>query len=183
MGKRHLQGVFQMTSKEIVRRAIHFQRPSRLPALMGELGINDTGWVVCGPSPRFTPTAPGMDEWGCVWSQTEMHNMGQVTGHPLEDITKLATYSPPDYTEDERFTGMDAALRQRAPCETMWAPMEAPATVDGSPSPGGISSIISSGRTSFRTFKRRNPIRTATEYLTCAIFCFLSDSLTPRNRG
>lgn len=100
----------QMTSKEIVQRAIHFQRPSRLPVLMGGLGVCDTGWAPYHTSASFAPTLPGMDEWGCVWSQTEIPNMGQVTTHPIKDIAQIDNYPMPDFTEDARYTDMDAAI-------------------------------------------------------------------------
>jgi hypothetical protein len=36
------------------------------------------------------------DDWGCQWRRTEITNMGQVVGHPLEEWSKLESYRPPD---------------------------------------------------------------------------------------
>jgi uroporphyrinogen-III decarboxylase len=39
---------------------------------------------------------PARDDWGCQWKTTDVNNMGQVVGHPLEDWSVLPSYSPPD---------------------------------------------------------------------------------------
>ncbi len=99
-----------MTSREIVRRAIHFQRPPRLPVLMGCFGVDDAGGVGCRAPAGWKPSVPGEDEWGCVWEKTDLENMGQVKGHPLTDIARLRSFRPPDYRDDSRYTEMGAAL-------------------------------------------------------------------------
>jgi uroporphyrinogen-III decarboxylase len=37
-----------------------------------------------------------MDDWGCTWAATDVENMGQVIGHPLEEWSSLDAYKPPD---------------------------------------------------------------------------------------
>ena len=106
-----------MTSREIVQRAIHFRTPPRLPVQMGCFGIDDTTWVACKAAAGWKPCAPSADEWNCVWAKTEMENMGQVKGHPLEDIGGLKAYRPPDFTDPSRYTDMGAALDKLAPEE------------------------------------------------------------------
>jgi len=101
-----------MTSKEIVKRAIAFQRPSRLPVLLDALGVCDTAWVGLKQPDGYVAAGPGVDEWGCTWSHTEVPNMGQVTGNPLEDIRGLDRHPIPDYTDDSRYTDLPAALEQ-----------------------------------------------------------------------
>ncbi len=98
-----------MESREIVRRAIEFDIPPRLPFFLGgswsdklsrviqdfpndvcdcwEMDRQEAGWFFDNPV---------QDDWGCMWRTTEVDNMGQVVGHPLEDWGKLATYKPPD---------------------------------------------------------------------------------------
>ena len=101
-----------MTSKEIVKKAIHHERPPRLPVCMNALGISDKGGVSPGAAAGFTPAADGEDEWGCVWKQTEIPNLGQVVGHPLEDISKLDSHPVPDYTDESRYVNVEKNLRK-----------------------------------------------------------------------
>ena len=98
-----------MESREIVRRAIEFDTPPRLPFFLGsswkeklaakiagfpndvcdcwEMDRQQAGWY-------FDNAAD--DDWGCGWAITEVKNMGQVVHNPLEDWSKLATYKPPN---------------------------------------------------------------------------------------
>ena len=98
-----------MDGREIIRRAIEFDTPPRLPFFLGsfwndrlnaqianfpndvwdcwEMDRQEAGWFFDNPAP---------DDWGCKWKTTEVKNMGQVVFHPLEDWSKLSTYRPPD---------------------------------------------------------------------------------------
>lgn len=92
-----------MTGHELVRRAIEFERPERVPFFQSayarapsdvcdswELDRQKAGW--------FFDT-PGDDDWGCRWARTEVANMGQVVHGPLEDWAALDSYRPPDPTD------------------------------------------------------------------------------------
>ena len=97
-----------MESKEIVRRAIEFDNPPRLPFFLGgqlssvqELipGIpNDVCdcWEMDRQKKGWFFDNPVEDDWGCVWERTEVNNMGQVKYHPLQDWNCLKTYTPPN---------------------------------------------------------------------------------------
>ncbi len=89
-----------MNSREIVRRAIAFANPPRLPfwqhAAAGvpndvcdiwEMDRSEAGWFFDNP---------GMDDWGCLWSCTEQENMGQVSACPLAEWSQLDHYRPPN---------------------------------------------------------------------------------------
>ncbi len=92
-----------MEPREIVRRAIAFQRPPRLPFWqhwnhkmpgfpddvhnIWEMDRAEAGWFF---------DRPGMDDWGCGWSTTDVKNIGQVTVCPLADWSALDRYRPPD---------------------------------------------------------------------------------------
>lgn len=102
-----------MTSKEIVHRAIEFEKPSRLPALFGALGVSD----VTGLGPRLTPeeealSADKIDPWGCRWAQTEMKNMGQVVGHPMRAPDDWENLRLPDYTDPRRYEHLAQAAEE-----------------------------------------------------------------------
>ena len=80
-----------MTSREIVQRTVRFQKPPRLAANIGSLGVSDVAGIPVRAPESFKPEVPGQDEWGCVWEKTAVPNMGQVKGHPLADIRDLDT--------------------------------------------------------------------------------------------
>ena len=56
-----------MTSYEIVRRAVEFDTPERIPIRFGSMGIDDTFGVGIASAAGWTPREPCADEWGCVW--------------------------------------------------------------------------------------------------------------------
>ena len=75
------------TSYQVVKNAIHFQRPDRLPLQFDDFGLNDTHrvrWNQPGAGDRTLSTA--IDEWGCRWKRTKQKNMGQVADHPLVHV-------------------------------------------------------------------------------------------------
>ena len=86
--------------REIVRRAIEFANPPRLPFFQHQVADVPDDVCDCWEMDRqkagwfFDRAAP--DDWGCGWAVTEKKNMGQVVRHPLSDWGALATYCPPD---------------------------------------------------------------------------------------
>jgi uroporphyrinogen decarboxylase len=102
----------KVTSYEIVRRAIEFRRPTRLPVRFDELGLSDVHDLVWNQFRPFDSTSdfPARDEWGCVWERTEVNNMGQVKGHPLTDIKNLRDFEWPDPNSQRFYEGMEQQL-------------------------------------------------------------------------
>jgi|SRR5450759_532326 uroporphyrinogen decarboxylase len=96
------------SSYEVVRRAIQFQCPDRLPVIMPTLNISDVAWVnwnqIGTGDNRLRQT---LDEWGCTWSRTDVKNMGQVTGHPLADWSAFDRFHFPDPDNPEFYHGME----------------------------------------------------------------------------
>jgi uroporphyrinogen decarboxylase len=109
--------------REIVRRAIEFDHPPRLPFFLGgswsdklsaviedfpndvcdcwEMDRQEQGWYFDNPEP---------DDWGCRWEKTELKNMGQVVHHPLQDWSSLASYRPPNPRNPFYFSRVDAEI-------------------------------------------------------------------------
>lgn len=98
-----------MERHEIVRRAIEFNTPPRLPFFLGEIWgerLRDTidGFPndVCDCYEMDRQKAgwffdnPQLDDWGCGWQTSNIENMGQVVSHPLENWNALETYLPPN---------------------------------------------------------------------------------------
>ena len=97
-----------MSSYEVVRRAIRFEGPDRLPLSFDSLGLNDffsVRWNKIGTGDHSLSET--VDEWGCTWQRSEMHNMGQVKGHPLEDWSALETFRWPDADDPAFYQGME----------------------------------------------------------------------------
>jgi uroporphyrinogen decarboxylase len=113
-----------MERREIVRRAIEFDTPPRLPFFLGgswsdrlsrviegfpndvcdcwEMDRQESGWF-------FDKAAP--DDWGCHWKKTDLENMGQVVHGPLEEWSALATYRPPDPRNPFYFARIEDGIR------------------------------------------------------------------------
>jgi len=105
-----------MQSREIVRRAIEFRNPPRLPFWQHDMaGVPDD---VCEIREMDRAEAgwffdnPGMDDWGCGWARTELKNMGQVVGHPLADWSLFKQYRPPNPRNPFYFERIEPLLEQ-----------------------------------------------------------------------
>jgi len=100
--------------REVVQRAIEFRKPPRLPVSgYGELSdITGVGYEQIVP-----PEAQGkqdVDQWLCRWGYTEMANMGQVKGHPLEDLSKMNSFPWPDANDPRRYVNVPKQLDELA---------------------------------------------------------------------
>ncbi|MCE5251738.1 hypothetical protein LLG96_16135 [bacterium] len=114
-----------MTGYELVRKAIEFDKPERLPFFQRvypkapddvcdswEMDRQKAGWFF---------DIPELDDWGCQWQVTEVKNMGQVVKGPLEDWSKLDSYIPPDPTDPFYFERAEKEIadpRDRYVCLT-----------------------------------------------------------------
>lgn len=101
-----------MNSYEIVKRAIEFEKPERLPTQFNAFEVNDT----YGVNTKQIGTGDNTkretyDEWGCLWVRTEVSNMGQVRENPLKDWTALKNYHWPDANDPAFYEGMNESLK------------------------------------------------------------------------
>jgi hypothetical protein len=117
-----------MTSYEVVKRALHFGTPDRLPFRSED---------VHAVSPTFNALEYSdyarrevADQWGCVWLRTEVKNMGHPKGHPLADWEAIKTYRWPDpdnpayYADmEEQFAGSEGKYVQVGLGLTLWERM------------------------------------------------------------
>ncbi len=98
-----------MSSYEVVRRAIEFDNPDRLPMRFSSLGQSDVQtvkWNQIGTGDHAYRET--LDEWGCMWQRSEAKNMGQVKGHPLQNWAALDHYRWPDADDARFYEGMEA---------------------------------------------------------------------------
>jgi hypothetical protein len=101
-------GYSLMNSYEVVRRAIEFGQPERLPLQFESLGISDfhvVKWNQIGVGDKTLSTS--IDEWGCGWQRSEVANMGQVKYHPLADRSALQGFHWPDPDDASFYRGME----------------------------------------------------------------------------
>ncbi len=101
-----------MTGRELVRRAVLFEGPERVPRALPDPWGDDFVSVGAGAVPSWKPGVEGEDEWGCVWEKDpEGRTMGQVKVHPLGDYAMLDDTVFPDYTLMSRYEGAADAVR------------------------------------------------------------------------
>lgn len=96
------------TSKQVLKAAINFKTPDRLPVIFNAFGVNDThsvGWNQIGTGDHSIRQT--IDEWGCGWERSDVANMGQVTDHPLSDWSNLDTYAWLDPEDQAYYEGME----------------------------------------------------------------------------
>ena len=100
------------SSYELVKKAVYFNKPDRIPVEFNSLGVSDTHWV------NWNQIGTGdenkketYDEWNCKWGRTEVKNMGQVTGHPLKHWNDLDKYRWPDPDCKQFYDGMEKGFQ------------------------------------------------------------------------
>lgn len=101
-----------MTPREIVARTVKFQGADRLPLNLTEAYGNDIAGVGMNPSPDARPRS-GVDEWGCVWHNIGVSQLGEVKTYPLADWGDWARLTIPDIRDPRRWKDVDGA-RERA---------------------------------------------------------------------
>ena len=94
-----------MTPKEIVKRTITFQKPSRLAYSFPEKYGNDFYGLEMTPSPDARPGSKKneTDEWGAVWENIGVCKLGEVKEFPLKDWKSFDQLNVPDITEPGRW--------------------------------------------------------------------------------
>ena len=98
-----------MSGREMIKGAIDFRTPSRLP-INGFGEVSDTEWLWADEvKPPQAVADPTLDQWLCRWEKTGLANMGQIKGHPLEDLGRMDEYAWPDGADERRF----ATIRSR----------------------------------------------------------------------
>ena len=99
--------------KEVVKAAIEFTKPERLPVMFNILGVSDVQYLVWNqigpgdPSKKLT-----YDEWNCGWKRTDQTNMGQIKIHPLSEWGNLDSFSWPDPDSPKFYEGMEERLHK-----------------------------------------------------------------------
>jgi len=98
-----------MTSYEIVKRAIEFRGPERIPSPTRVFGFSDFHHVDLA-TPKYTPRKPGYSEWGYTMAHTEIPNNGMPADVPIRTWDMLKDYKWPDPRNPERYATIPARL-------------------------------------------------------------------------
>jgi uroporphyrinogen decarboxylase len=101
-----------MTSKEVVTRTIKFQGADRFPIDFPEKYGNDFMYVDMTPSPDARPHNQ-RDEWGALWENIGVCNLGEVKDFPLKDWSDYDKLTIPDIKDPKRWKDIDT-VRERA---------------------------------------------------------------------
>ena len=100
-----------MTSRDRVKRAIHFQGVDHIPHCLPDGKENDILWLWCPGLPDPQPWTAGsdglerrIDAWGITWVRpVGATNHGEKWGLPIPDITRQAEYVMPDVNNPKFF--------------------------------------------------------------------------------
>ncbi len=102
---------------KLVRRAIHFNRPARVPynfdenrtpAIETKYG-DDFIWVFAEPSESFEPKRTGENEFGVIYETLDT-SFGQPKVHPISTPYEIATYPLPDFSEPGRYQRLEKRI-------------------------------------------------------------------------
>jgi len=108
----------RMTSRERVKRAIHFRGVDHIPHFLPDGKQNDILWLWTPRAPDVQPWTAGADGlerhtdgWGVTWVRpVGAHNHGEKWGLPITDITRQADYVMPDQNNPELFEGAKRSI-------------------------------------------------------------------------
>ena len=112
------------SSYEIMRRAIEFSWPARIPVRSHShreegqqmLHFSDSYdiHVLDRDTAGWELGTVGTDEWGCIWHQSDdenVNNIGYVAHHPLHDWENFDTYRFPDPHAESRYERFEELLK------------------------------------------------------------------------
>ncbi|MCF7853370.1 MAG: uroporphyrinogen decarboxylase family protein [Candidatus Pacebacteria bacterium] len=100
-----------MTPQEVVYKTVRFQSADRIPyALTPQYG-SDFEWTGMNPSPDARPQS-GVDEWGCVWENIGVSNLGEVKQPPLTNWAEWPSLNVPDVRDPKRWQALKTAREE-----------------------------------------------------------------------
>ena len=101
-----------MTSREVVKKAILFQNPDRMPYNLAPQYGTDFYFAGISPSPDDRPSS-GIDEWGALWENIGVCKLGEVKNSPIKDWSDLNKIKIPDVEDEKRWQCLEG-IREKA---------------------------------------------------------------------
>lgn len=102
-----------MMPREVVRRTVRFEGADRLPYDLPPYYGSDFAGVGMTPSPDARPKK-GVDEWGCVWDNIGVSNLGEVKEFPLHDWADWENLKIPEIQDPNRWKNITGAREESA---------------------------------------------------------------------
>jgi uroporphyrinogen decarboxylase len=99
-----------MQSRDVVKHTILFESPPRLPYDLPLQFGTDFAHVGMTPSPDARPSQ-GIDEWGAVWENIGVCQLGEVKEFPLKSWEMFDRLTIPDITETQRWSQLKSARK------------------------------------------------------------------------
>jgi len=99
-----------VTGEELVRRAIRFEGPERVPLALPEEYGNDFAVIGMNPSVDARPSN-GLDEWGALWENIGISSLGEVKEFPLKSWAGFASLKVPDVDDPARWAHLPDAVK------------------------------------------------------------------------
>ena len=103
-----------MTSKECVKRAIHFDGPDRIPYHLPKPYPSDIVWIFPKSKDIKTEKRNGgtyrLSEWGSWWHVISDENMGEGIEPPIKEWKDYDDYKFPDVNEDSRYEHVEGII-------------------------------------------------------------------------
>jgi hypothetical protein len=108
------------TSREIVKQAVLFQNPPRIPFEFPEKYGSDFVWTEMNPSPDLRAKHGQYDEWGSLWENIGVCNLGEVKVPVLANDFELSRLNIPNVTDPNRWKDF-SGVRSRYPDKFLMA--------------------------------------------------------------
>lgn len=102
-----------MTAKENVIRTIKFQDPERVARALPVPYGNDFSGFSMQPNVDARPNSKNgnsVDEWGAIWENIGVCNLGEVKEYPLKDWADFARLNIPDVEAESRWASLPEQL-------------------------------------------------------------------------
>ena len=111
-----------VSSKELVRQAIEFRCPARIPCnfdsnrtpVIDEKYGDDFAWVFAGPDPDFRPRVNEAhrfeNEFGVIFERINT-TLGEAKEYPLADLSLIHSFKLPDFTVPTRYRDMENTVK------------------------------------------------------------------------
>lgn len=110
-----------MTSKQRVKKAIHFQGPDHVPHYLPDGQENDILWLWPDRPPALQEwtmvdgTDQRRDCWGVLWVRPHGRpEFGEAKEYPIQHITRQHTYEFPDCNNDMYLAGIAEKIQKNA---------------------------------------------------------------------
>lgn len=100
-----------MTPKEVVKRTIEFNYPERLAMDFRSPHPRDIAHISMTVHVDKRPSS-GVDEWGAVWENIGVCNLGEVKDFPLKNWDDFKKLNIPDPSEQKRWEGIEARIKK-----------------------------------------------------------------------